>query len=154
MAGLMMVDNSYPVAKTLSKATGSIFIGWVKQYNYCWLISGWLDDWLTGGTNQEEPVAFIFSEGLQKRSLECLYDLWLAGILIWGSLDHIECHVGAFGPCDWPYGNLGSSWGIFTASTSTDDASRCFLVCSECSINLLEHMLIYLASDWVIYWGC
>ena len=68
MAGLMMMDNFYPVAKTLRKATGSIFIGWAKQYNYCWLISGWLDDWLTGGTNQEEPVAFIFSEGPQKRS--------------------------------------------------------------------------------------
>jgi len=27
----MMVDNSYPVAKTLSKATGSIFIGWVSN---------------------------------------------------------------------------------------------------------------------------
>ena len=40
-------------------------------------------------------MAFIFSEEPQKRSLECLYDLWLAGILIWGSLDHIECHVGA-----------------------------------------------------------
>ena len=26
----MMVDNSYPVAKTLSRATGSIFIGWAK----------------------------------------------------------------------------------------------------------------------------
>ena len=41
-------------------------------------------------------MAFIFSEGPQKRSLGSLCDFWLAGIIIRGSLDHSELPYGNF----------------------------------------------------------
>ena len=124
-----------------------------KTYNYCWLILvyGWLC-WLGGQTRRNQWL-LCSQRGLKSAQCKAFVT---SGWLVSSSGVHwitVRHHVGAFGPCDWPYGNLGSSWGIFTAINITGDTSRCSLVCSECSSKLLEHMLIYLASDWVILLG-
>ena len=148
-----MVDNSYPVAKKLSRATCSIFIGLASYITTVGWYSGWLDDWLTGwlgGKTKRNQWLLYSQRGLRSAQRKaCVTSGWLVSSSGFHWIT-VKYHMGAFGPCDWPYGNLGSSWGIFTASTITGDASRCSLVCSECSSKLLEHMLIYLASDWVI----
>ena len=78
----MMADGSFLVAKTLSRATGSIFYRLLQGlYNYCWLISV---DWLTLGGQSKKNKWFIYCQmGLRSTHWNaCVTSGWLVIFLV------------------------------------------------------------------------